>query len=58
MSSFWLFFPICFVISLVLWATKEDDFGVIFKKALRTFMMLTLLIAAGCAVIFLIGQAV
>ncbi len=58
MSSFWLFFPICFIISLVLWATKEDDFGVIFRKAFRTFVMLTLLIVIGCAVLFVLGQTI
>ncbi len=58
MKSFWLFFPICFIISLVLWATKEDDFGVIFKRSFRTFVLLTVLIVIGCALIAVLGRAI
>lgn len=58
MKSFWLFFPICFIISLVLWATKEDDFATIFKKAFRTWVMLTILIVIGCVLIVILGKSV
>lgn len=50
------FFPICFIISLVMTATKEEDFKVIFVKSTKTFLMLSIAILAGCIVIFLLGK--
>lgn len=56
MKTFWLFFPICMIICLVLWATREDDFGVILRKAFRSFVLLTLAIIIGCGILFVLGH--
>jgi hypothetical protein len=44
------------IICLVLWATREDDFGVILRKAFRSFVLLTLAIIIGCGILFVLGH--
>lgn len=52
MSPLWLFFPICFVTSLVLAGAREEGAKSILVRATQTFAALCAVVAAACVVLW------
>ncbi|MBI3267740.1 MAG: hypothetical protein HYZ53_01865 [Planctomycetes bacterium] len=57
MSPLWLFLPICMVTSLVLAATRDDRPLAVLARGARTFVLLSLVVALGCATFWFLQWA-